>query len=133
LQKVAPVDDVSPGGISGAQSGISIPGDGDDQAHDVQLALAHRLSPLAAPLNADAQRNGVSFPIPEQKRRLALMLASHGATFSAQDVIASAIRRLDDLAELSERRAIETGKPELPNDVKLYRGDAADAQNRLTS
>ena len=37
--KDVPVDDVSPGGTSGAQTGISIPGDGDDQAQYMQPAL----------------------------------------------------------------------------------------------
>ncbi len=38
LQKLAPVDDVSPRGTSGAQTGMAIPGYGDDQAHDLQPA-----------------------------------------------------------------------------------------------
>ncbi len=39
LQKLAPVDAISPSGTSGAQTGISILSDGDDQAPYLQPAL----------------------------------------------------------------------------------------------
>jgi len=39
LQKMAPVDDVSPSRTSEVQTGIEIPGDGDDQIQYVQPTL----------------------------------------------------------------------------------------------
>ena len=94
--------------------------------------LAYRLCPLAQTTNHDALRNGASVPISEQEHRLALLLASYGSAFTVEETIETAIKRLNELADFSERRAIKNNQSDLREHARLYRSDAVELRRRLT-
>jgi hypothetical protein len=81
--------------------------------------LAYRLVPLTSPANTDTP---VIDPATRQ-RRLTLLLETYGHGLTGNDVVATAIERLHDLATFSEARAGDNR--ELAVHAQMYRDDAA--------
>jgi len=61
----------------------------------------------------------------DARRRVALLLAAYGSDATWTDVIRVAMLRLHDLAEMSDAKADELGRPHLRDEAVLYRADAA--------
>ncbi len=86
--------------------------------------LAYRLIPLAAPTNPEALASDDD----ERLRRLRLLCDAYGKSEPAidpDDLLATAARRLDELADFTLARAEGGGPAELFGHVELYRADAA--------
>ncbi len=82
--------------------------------------LAYRMIPLSRP------DSGEPFAASERAQRLDRLLEAYGGGgISAGEVIAGAVERLHHLAEFSEAKAIELGRPELAEHACWYRLDAA--------
>lgn len=82
--------------------------------------LAYRMVPLSRP------EAGEPFTAKERAQRLDRLLAAcGGGGITAAEVIACAVERLHVLAEFSEGKAVELGKPELAEHAGWYRLDAA--------
>jgi hypothetical protein len=82
--------------------------------------LAYRLVPLCAPGNPD----GLEGSIPERRRRLDLLCRCYDRGQTPQQVLATAVWRLDDLADFTARRAAN-GARHVAAHVQLYHDAAA--------
>lgn len=80
--------------------------------------LAYRLVPLSDPANAD----GLASSLLERARRLRLLCTAYGTTVQPAEVVAMAVRRLEELAAFTQARA-EEGHEQLLSHVALYRSD----------
>ncbi|MGI8953316.1 MAG: phosphotransferase family protein [Nocardioidaceae bacterium] len=81
--------------------------------------LACRLVPLSSPNNADS----LSSDVPERRRRLHLLCRAYGGVIEADNVLATAVDRLGDLADLTAERAAR-GARHVADHVEIYRDDA---------
>lgn len=81
--------------------------------------LAYRLVPLTGPHNPDAP----DVDLAERRRRLALLCEAYAHEVRAADVTRTAIRRLEELAEVTAARAA-AGADHVAGHVRLYRDDA---------
>ena len=81
--------------------------------------LAYRLVPLSAPGNADL----LASELPERRRRLRLLTRTYGDGLDLADLGATAVTRLLDLADFTERRA-DGGAEHVRPHVAGYRADA---------
>ena len=82
--------------------------------------LAYRMIPLSRP------EAGEPFTAAERAARLERLLAAYGSDgLTAAEVMACAVERLHALADFSEDKAVELGKPELAEHASWYRLDAA--------
>lgn len=82
--------------------------------------LAYRLCPLAAPTNPDGRPGDTAAG---QGRRLGLLLRTYGAVFTAADVLATAVVRLEELARFTAAEAESRNRTDLAQHVGLYRND----------
>lgn len=80
--------------------------------------LAYRLVPYLADSGGAAPRGAA------RAARLDALIAAYGVPFAARDVLATMAERVEELAEFSERRADEAGRPELREHAAMYRADA---------
>ena len=80
--------------------------------------LAYRLAPLSGALGPEP------FSAGEQAARLGRLLAAYGSLASSEEVVATAVPRLRDLADFSDRAAAELGNPDLTRHADGYRADA---------
>lgn len=81
--------------------------------------LAYRLVPLTGALESEP------FGEVERHRRLRLLIDAYGLEIGADEVIATIVRRLAELAEFSEAMAVTLDNPELAEHAAGYRADAA--------
>lgn len=82
--------------------------------------LAYRMIPLSRP------EAGEPFTAAERAGRLERLLAAYESDeLTAAELIACAVERLHALAEFSEAKAVELGKPALAEHARWYRLDAA--------
>ncbi len=81
--------------------------------------LAYTLVPLTGALDAGA------FDAPERAARLERLVGAYGGTFAASDVLPVVVDRLRDLADFSDRAAVDLGNPDLHRHAAGYRADAA--------
>ena len=81
--------------------------------------LAYTLAPLTGALGVGP------FSGDERARRLQLLLAAYGSDASVGDLVATIVRRLEDLADFSDDAAMRLGNPELSDHAVGYRKDAA--------
>lgn len=81
--------------------------------------LAYRLVPLGGPQNTDL----LASEVPERRRRLALLTRAYGDGLDPVELVATAVTRLIDLADFTERRADE-GADHVRSHVAGYRADA---------
>lgn len=84
--------------------------------------LAYRLIPLTVDSLGQAES--------EPERRIGLLLEAYGAEFDATELLQVAAARLDDLAEFTEQRALETGNDGFLQHAVLYRRDAVALRGR---
>ncbi|HEY3338764.1 MAG TPA: phosphotransferase [Propionicimonas sp.] len=84
--------------------------------------LAYRIAPLeAGPFTAG-----------QRAARLHRVLTTYGSDASVDELLATVVRRLDDLADFSDDAAARLGNPELADHATGYRKDAARiAEGRL--
>ena len=80
--------------------------------------LAYRLVPLSDPANVD----GLASSLSERARRLRLLCTAYGTAVQPAEVVAMAMRRLEELGSFTQARA-EEGHEQLRSHVALYRGD----------
>lgn len=81
--------------------------------------LAYRLVPLTGPDNPDGIPNG-----PDRYARLARLLEAYGVPLPLDHVLEVVVDRLHDLADDSDRRAVESNRDVLHRHAALYRRDA---------
>lgn len=82
--------------------------------------LAYRIVPFAEDATGfDPRCDG------SRDERLAALLAAYGIVYAPADVVATAARRLEDLAAFTDARAAETGRGDLAEHAAMYRRDAA--------
>ncbi len=81
--------------------------------------LAYRLVPLTGALETEP------FGEDERHRRLRLLINAYGLEIGADEVIATIVRRLAELAEFSDAMARTLDNPELAEHAAGYRADAA--------
>ncbi|NAZ82618.1 phosphotransferase [Kineococcus sp. R8] len=81
--------------------------------------LAYRLVPLTDPANPDVPATSTA----ERARRLRVLCEAYGSPVRVDDVVATAVRRLDDLAAFTAARHA-AGQDELAGHADLYRRDA---------
>jgi len=93
--------------------------------------LAYRLVPLTDPGNPDVPASTTA----ERARRLRVLCEAYGPLARVEDVAATAVHRLEDLAEFTAARHAQ-GQDELAGHAELYRRDArwiAEHLDELTS
>ena len=81
--------------------------------------LAYRLAPLTGALESEP------FTPAERNDRLERLIAAYGLYASPSEVVATTVLRLRDLADFSDRAAVDLGNPELARHAVGYRADAA--------
>lgn len=79
--------------------------------------LAYRLIPLNT-------RDRTNDSTGEKRRRVRLLLEAYGANFSADELIATASARLNELAEFTDDQATRQSRSDLAEHAGLYRSDA---------
>lgn len=97
--------------------------------------LAYQLVPLIEGLgdgkgdgatNDDCGQQGAGAPSSSQKIAcLDTLIEAYGYPFERRDVLETLSDRLGELAEYSDNRAAETGRPELNDHAAMYRRDSA--------
>jgi len=88
--------------------------------------LAYRIVPFVGDAGSNAPTAS------DRDSRLGMLIAAYGMAFPPDEVIAAMAARIDELADFSERRADEAGRPELRMHAALYRADAGALRDRLT-
>ncbi|MCA0293913.1 MAG: aminoglycoside phosphotransferase family protein [Actinobacteria bacterium] len=89
--------------------------------------LAYTLVPLNGALEAGA------FTASERAGRLERLVAAYGGSFTASEVLPVVVERLRDLADFSDRAAVELSNPDLHRHAAGYRADAARLASGLLS
>lgn len=88
--------------------------------------LAYTLVPLGGALGPSP------FDAAERAARIEVALAAYGSAASADDLVATVVQRLGELADFSDRAADELANPDLHRHATGYRSDAARlAEGRL--
>ena len=81
--------------------------------------LAYRLAPLGEDV-------GPSAPVgAAQLERLDRLAAAYGQPFSRSEMLSAVVERLHELADDSDRRAVDAGRSYLRDHAAMYRRDAA--------
>src|SRR5699024_3248385 len=81
----------------------------------------HRIVRLTDP----SSPGGPGFDEATRFARLTTLLDAYGMPYSVHEVLEMTIDRLEDLAQFSDRMAIERQTPELHDHAALYRRDTA--------
>ena len=79
--------------------------------------LAYRIVPFAEDA---AGADGL-----HREHRLSQLIDTYGMSFEAADILDVMVRRLDDLAAFTRRRALETGRSDFLEHAAMYERDAA--------
>lgn len=88
--------------------------------------LAYTVVPLTGALDSGP------FSADERAGRVGRLLAAYGSAASPQDLVSTLVERLRDLADFSDRAAVELSNPDLHRHATGYRADAARlAEGRL--
>lgn len=89
--------------------------------------LAYTLVPLNGALEAGA------FTASERAARLERLVEAYGGDLTASDVVPVVVDRLRDLADFSDRAAVQLANPDLHRHATGYRADAARLASGLLS
>ncbi|MEJ3404381.1 aminoglycoside phosphotransferase family protein [Rathayibacter sp. YIM 133350] len=91
--------------------------------------LAYRMVPLTAPGSSD----DVQIVEPLRERRLALLAEAYGIELEPGELERVVVQRLLELAEFTERRAVDENEPDFERHAQQYRGDAEHLAARLAA